>query len=70
MLRMQWDDRMRIRARIEELEISHGGLRKAAQKVDIDAGYLCRLKHGIDTSPSDATLKKLGLVKTVDYKRR
>lgn len=58
---------MSLRERILQLELEHGGFRATARALDIDTGYLTRLKAGTKTNPSDAMLKKLGLRKVVTY---
>jgi len=46
-----------------------GSLRKMAEALDIDVGYLSRLRSGEKTDPSDEVLRVLGLRKTVIYAR-
>lgn len=43
------------------------GLRAAASHLGIDPGYLCKLRSGNATNPSDEILAKLGLVRCVSY---
>lgn len=43
----------------------HGGLRRAARALKMDAAYLKRLRDGVKTNPSTRTLNKLGLIKVV-----
>jgi len=57
----------RLVARILCLEEQHGGLRAAARVVGIDPGYLKRLRDSEKTSPSEKTLRKLGLVRIISY---
>ena len=54
--------------RIAQLERTHGGLRKAAWAIKIDATYLLRLKSGEKKNPSAWTLRKLGLQRVVVYR--
>ncbi len=56
-----------IADRVRILEVQHGGLRAAAKKIGIDAGYLKRLRDEEKTNPSNETLRKLGLRKEVIY---
>jgi hypothetical protein len=58
---------MTIQERIAELERQHGGLRKTARVLQVDAAYLYRLKIGEKKNPSAALLRKLGLKRTVVY---
>ena len=51
-----------IEARIKQ----HAGLRAAARALQIDAAYLCRVKHG-EKGPSDKLLRKLGLRRVVTF---
>lgn len=57
---------MELKTRIEEFEKRHGGLRPAARVLQIDPGYLCKLKSG-SKNPSKKILKKLGLRKVIIY---
>ena len=52
-----------LKARIDALIKEHGGVRRAARAVDIDASYLLRLRVGTHRA-SDKTLKKLGFART------
>jgi len=52
---------------IVSLEAEHGGLRAAARALDLDAGYLSRLKNGDSFNPSGDVVNKLGLIKMVYY---
>lgn len=44
------------------------GVRNLSRKVGIDSGYLCRLKQGDKTNPSDEVLEKLNIQKVVTYR--
>lgn len=46
-----------------------GSLRAAADVLDVDAGYLSRLRSGEKEAPSDDLLKRLGLTRVVTYER-
>lgn len=46
----------------------HGSYRAAARALQIDAGYLVRLRSGVKTEPSATILRKLGLRRIVTYK--
>lgn len=59
-----------LRARIQELAKQHGGLRKAARALELDAPYLSRLQGGSKTEPEEDVLKKLDLRRVVTYIRR
>lgn len=56
-----------LRTRINELADKHGGLRAAARVLNIDPGYLVRLRDGQKTQPSATVLKKLKLARVVTY---
>lgn len=58
---------MTLKDRIVWLEEHYGGLRAAAVALDIDAGFLCRMKSGKKFNPSNETLRKLGLRRKVTY---
>lgn len=60
---------MTLKERMRELVKQHGGVRKAARALDIDHGYFSRLWDGSKNNPSDRTLRKLGLTRTVNYQR-
>lgn len=51
---------------VERAVKQHGGLRKAARALGIQAPYLCRLRYGDKTNPSDKILRKLGLARTIE----
>lgn len=55
--------------RIGELVLRHGGVRAAARAIRVDAGYLQRLYTGEKRNPSDATLRKLGMLPCPFYLR-
>jgi len=50
-----------IKYRIDTLAKYHGSLRAAARVLNLTPAYLCRLRSGVKTSPSDRVLSKLGL---------
>jgi len=56
-----------LQDRIAFLEAAHGSLRQLARSIDVDAGYLQRLRDGKKDNPSDAVLDKLGLKRQVIY---
>lgn len=56
-----------LKKRIETLTKRHGSLRAVARVLKIDSGYLSRLASGEKDNPSDAVLRKLGLVRYVMY---
>jgi transcriptional regulator with XRE-family HTH domain len=58
-----------IAERIDELVGVHGGLNQTAVVLGIDKGYLSRLRTGAKSNPSGEVLKKLGLYRTVEYRR-
>lgn len=65
---MTQDDVMpQIQRIIERLVKQHGGLRRAAEAVGINAPYLCRLRYGERKNPSERVLKKLGIKRVVSY---
>jgi hypothetical protein len=55
--------------RIAELIERHGSLTAVARVIEVDQGYLSRLKSGVKVQPSDDTLRKLGLRRIVTYER-
>lgn len=59
-----------IPERVKELAKINGTLRKVSKKLKLSEPHLSRMKAGDIAHPSPATLKKLGLVKTVLYTRR
>jgi transcriptional regulator with XRE-family HTH domain len=56
--------------RLNALQAQHGSLRAVARVLEIDAGYLSRLKAGEKLNPSDALLRKLGLRRYVQFSER
>lgn len=58
---------MTLKDRIEQLEGLYGGLRGVASALDIDPGFLSRMKSGKKFNPSNETLRKLGLRREVTY---
>jgi transcriptional regulator with XRE-family HTH domain len=56
-----------LHARIRELAKAHGSLRRLADAIEVDAGYLSRLRDGDKSNPSDELLRKLGLRRMVSY---
>lgn len=59
---------MSLEERVEKLVVKHGGLRRAALALGINCAYLCRLRSGEKTQPSEGTLRRLGLRRVVSYK--
>lgn len=55
--------------RINELAEQHGSLRAAARVLEVDAGYLSRLRSGEKDDPSAALLRKMSLRRTIVYRR-
>lgn len=53
--------------RVEALCERHGGLRPAARALGLNPTYLLYLRTGERSWPSDATLRKLGLGRSVTY---
>lgn len=60
---------MTLERRIDELVAQHGSLRAVARVLEIDHGYLSRLRDGSKGEPSQDTLRKLGLRRIVSYER-
>jgi hypothetical protein len=56
-----------IKKAVEKVITRHGGLRAASRALGIQASYLCRLRHGSKSNPSDKILRKLGLTKSIEY---
>lgn len=56
-----------LKERIDYLVLRFGSLRMTATAVNLDVGYLSRLRAGEKTEPSEETLLKLGLTKIVRY---
>lgn len=52
---------------IDRIATVFGSLRKMAEALDIDVGYLSRLRSGEKADPSDEILATLGLRRTVTY---
>ena len=59
-----------VGARITELVKQHGTLRTLSNKTRLSEPHLCKLRKGGIEVPTPATLRKLGLVKTIQYTRR
>lgn len=57
-----------ISTRIDELIFIYGSLSNVAHALNIDKGYLSRLKSGEKANPSSKTLVKLGLYKVTEYR--
>lgn len=62
-------DTQTISDAVQALIDRHGGLRPAARAVGINYAYLWRLWNGVKSNPSDAVLRKLGLVKEISYRK-
>ena len=45
----------------------YGGVRPAARALGLDGAYLSRMLNGLKREPSDATLRKLRVVRVVRY---
>lgn len=58
-----------LAAHINRCVTLFGSLRKMADALDMDAGYLSRLRSGEKIEPSAEVLSKLGLRKTVTYSK-
>ena len=58
-----------IRTRVGELINTHGSVRAAAKAIGIESSYLFRLSTGEKSSPSDATLAKLGMKRVITFER-
>lgn len=55
--------------RIDEFAAIYGSMRRVAEELGIDVGYLSRLRAGEKASPSAAMLQRLGLYRVVTYRR-
>lgn len=60
---------MTLAERIAELEDQHGSLRAVARVIQIDPGYLSRLKAGEKFRPSKLYLTRLGVRAVLTYER-
>ncbi len=60
---------MTLSERIDELVKQHGSLRAAARVVQVDPGYLSRLRSGEKDGPEDAVLRRLGLRRVVSFEK-
>lgn len=58
-----------IQQAVERAKKQHGGLRKAAVALGVDPGYLCRLAKGQKSNPAPALLEKLGIERSVTYRK-
>jgi len=56
-----------LQARILELEERYGSLRELARRLDVDVGYLSRLKTGEKDNPSEFLLINLNLKRVITY---
>lgn len=56
-----------LQQRIDEIAALFGSLREAASILEIDAGYLSRLRSGDKADPGPDVLAKLGLQRHVTY---
>lgn len=59
-----------LKERIDELIAQHGTLRAAARVLEVDAGYLSRLRYGEKDEPGETLLRRMGLRRVVAYERR
>lgn len=55
---------------VDVLAKRHGSLRAAARVLNLTPAYLCRLRQGVKTEPSETVLRKLGLRRVVRYEWR
>lgn len=60
---------MTLQDRIAELASLHGSLRKAAEALGTNAGYLSRLARGENKHPGPALLRRLGLKQVITYEK-
>jgi len=60
---------MKLIDRVDQVVNQHGGVRKAARALQIDAAYLLRIGKGEKVNPSAAILRKLGLRKVTSYEQ-
>ncbi len=60
-------DPVTLAERIGELVTLHGSLRKVAEAVELDVGYLSRLLAGDKARPSKAVLQRMGLRAVLVY---
>jgi hypothetical protein len=58
-----------LEERVKELVTQHGSLRAAARVLEVDPGYLSRLKSGEKDEPSDDLLRRMKLRRVVTYER-
>lgn len=54
--------------KVTELARQHGGLRKAASKLQMSPAYLCQIRSGKKV-PSERALKKIGMRRVVYFER-
>jgi transcriptional regulator with XRE-family HTH domain len=47
----------------------HGNGTNAAKVLGVSRSYVSRLRYGSKVNPTDKILKKLGLIRIVEYKR-
>lgn len=59
-----------LKQRAEELVEQHGGVRRAARAIGLDAAYFIRLRDGGKKEPSAWVLRKMGLERVVSYRRK
>ena len=60
-------NRLRVQNQMRAMVKQVGGVRATAKIIGVDAGYISRLCNGGKFNPSDAILKRLGLVRVVSY---
>lgn len=58
-----------LKERIDELIAKHGTLRASARALEVDAGYLSRLRYGEKDTPGETLLTRMGLRRTELYER-
>ena len=56
-----------LKDRLEFLIKQRGSLRAFADSVGLNPSYISRLMAGKQTNPSDEVLRRIGLVKIVNY---
>lgn len=60
---------MTLADRINELVEQHGSLRATARVLQVDVGYLSRLRSGEKDDPAEILLRRMGLSRIVSYNR-
>ena len=57
----------KLQVQIDKMAEACGGLRSLARTIDLDVGYLSRLRSGEKEHPTDEVLAKLGLARSITY---